>query len=219
MSKLIQAYLDDHDGIEPHNAFKLINYCEAQPHLKTPSYQEARKIIDKYKGNYVERKSHPSVIEPRQKLLDHDHMDDKSAGSPRNSNIEITESKDRSVVVVHSTDSVTTTFENNITSNDDITREYFSHGHIGNNVWENQQLQCAAWSACLFCCFIPGVLAVTFARQARSARLRNDDEAYQRSSRRAKIWITVSFVIGVILYCWAMFRIFWGLTSYELSHL
>lgn len=50
----------------------------------------------------------------------------------------------------------------------------------------------------LFCCFIPGILAVFFASQVSSRYFAGDYEGAFRASRRAQIWIIVSFVLGLV---------------------
>ncbi|MCH5224911.1 MAG: CD225/dispanin family protein [Muribaculaceae bacterium] len=50
----------------------------------------------------------------------------------------------------------------------------------------------------VFCCFIPGIIAIIFSSQVSSRYYAGDVEGARRSSRNAEIWIIVSFVLGVI---------------------
>lgn len=50
----------------------------------------------------------------------------------------------------------------------------------------------------IFCCFIPGIVAIIFSSQVSSRYFAGDIEGAKRSSRNAEAWIIVSFVIGVI---------------------
>lgn len=50
----------------------------------------------------------------------------------------------------------------------------------------------------VFCCFIPGILAIVFSSQVSSKYFAGDIEGARRSSRLAEIWIIVSFVLGVL---------------------
>lgn len=50
----------------------------------------------------------------------------------------------------------------------------------------------------LFCCFIPGIIAIVFSSQVSSRWYAGDVEGAEKASRRAQIWILVSFVLGLI---------------------
>lgn len=50
----------------------------------------------------------------------------------------------------------------------------------------------------VFCCFIPGIIAIIFSTQVSSKYYSGDVEGARRSSRMAEIWIIVSFVLGVL---------------------
>lgn len=48
------------------------------------------------------------------------------------------------------------------------------------------------------CCFIPGIVAIVFSAQVSSKYYQGDLEGASKASRRAQIWIIVSFVLGVL---------------------
>lgn len=50
----------------------------------------------------------------------------------------------------------------------------------------------------IFCCFIPGIIAIIFSSQVSTKYFAGDIEGARRASRVAEIWIIVSFVLGVI---------------------
>lgn len=50
----------------------------------------------------------------------------------------------------------------------------------------------------VFCCFIPGIIAIIFSSQVSSRYYAGDMEGARRASRMAEIWIIVSFVLGVL---------------------
>lgn len=56
------------------------------------------------------------------------------------------------------------------------------------------------WSVLVtvFCCFIPGIIAIIFSSQVSSRYYAGDFEGAKRSSRMAEIWIIVSVVLGVL---------------------
>lgn len=56
------------------------------------------------------------------------------------------------------------------------------------------------WSvlATVFCCFIPGIIAIIFSSQVSSRYYNGDYEGARRASRNAEIWIIVSVVLGVM---------------------
>lgn len=56
------------------------------------------------------------------------------------------------------------------------------------------------WSvlSTVFCCFIPGIVAIVFSSQVSSRYYSGDIEGSKRASRRAEIWIIVSFILGVL---------------------
>lgn len=56
------------------------------------------------------------------------------------------------------------------------------------------------WSVIMtvFCCTIPGIVAIIFSSQVSSRYGMGDIEGAKRASRNAEIWIIVSFVLGVL---------------------
>ena len=50
----------------------------------------------------------------------------------------------------------------------------------------------------VFCCFIPGIVAIIFSSQVSSKFYAGDIEGARKSSRLAEIWIIVSVVLGVL---------------------
>ena len=56
------------------------------------------------------------------------------------------------------------------------------------------------WSilATVFCCFIPGIIAIIFSSMVSSKYYIGDIEGSRRASRMAEIWIIVSVVLGVV---------------------
>ena len=50
----------------------------------------------------------------------------------------------------------------------------------------------------VFCCFIPGIIAIIFSSQVSSRFYSGDYEGARRASRNAEIWIIISFVLGVL---------------------
>lgn len=56
------------------------------------------------------------------------------------------------------------------------------------------------WSilATVFCCFIPGIIAIIFSSMVSSKYYMGDLEGSRRASRMAEIWIIVSVVLGVV---------------------
>lgn len=56
------------------------------------------------------------------------------------------------------------------------------------------------WSVLItvFCCFIPGIIAIIYSSQVSSRYYAGDIEGARRASRNAEIWIIVSFVLGVL---------------------
>lgn len=50
----------------------------------------------------------------------------------------------------------------------------------------------------IFCCFIPGIIAIIFSSQVSARYYAGDLEGAKRSSRLAEIWIIVSVVLGVL---------------------
>lgn len=50
----------------------------------------------------------------------------------------------------------------------------------------------------LFCCFIPGIIAIVFSSQVSSRWYAGDAEGAEKASRRAQIWILISFVLGLV---------------------
>ena len=56
------------------------------------------------------------------------------------------------------------------------------------------------WSvlSTIFCCFIPGIIAIIFSSQVSSKYYAGDIEGAKRASRTAEIWIIVSVVLGIM---------------------
>ncbi|MDE6298374.1 MAG: CD225/dispanin family protein [Muribaculaceae bacterium] len=56
------------------------------------------------------------------------------------------------------------------------------------------------WSvlATVFCCLVPGIVAIIFSSQVSSKYYAGDIEGARKASRNAEIWIIVSFVLGVL---------------------
>ena len=50
----------------------------------------------------------------------------------------------------------------------------------------------------IFCCFIPGIIAIVFSSQVSNRYFSGDIEGAKQSSRLAQIWIIISVVIGVV---------------------
>lgn len=50
----------------------------------------------------------------------------------------------------------------------------------------------------VFCCTVPGIVAIIYSAQVSSKFYQGDFEGARRASRRAEIWIIVSFVLGVL---------------------
>lgn len=50
----------------------------------------------------------------------------------------------------------------------------------------------------VFCCLIPGIIAIIYSSQVSSKYLAGDIEGARRASRRAEGWIIASFVLGVL---------------------
>lgn len=50
----------------------------------------------------------------------------------------------------------------------------------------------------VFCCFIPGIIAIIFSSQVSSKYYSGDIEGSRRASRQAEIWIILSVVLGVL---------------------
>lgn len=56
------------------------------------------------------------------------------------------------------------------------------------------------WSVLVtvFCCFVPGIIAIIFSSMVSSKYYGGDVEGARRASRNAEIWIIVSVVLGVV---------------------
>ncbi len=50
----------------------------------------------------------------------------------------------------------------------------------------------------IFCCFIPGIVAIVFSSQVTSKYFSGDIEGAKKASRNAEVWIIVSFVLGIL---------------------
>lgn len=51
----------------------------------------------------------------------------------------------------------------------------------------------------IFCCFIPGIVAIVYSSKVSSRYFAGDIEGAKRASESAEIWIIISFVLGVIV--------------------
>lgn len=68
---------------------------------------------------------------------------------------------------------------------------------------ENEQPMPSTWLVwsvlvTIFCCFIPGIVAIIFSSQVSTRYYAGDIEGSRRASKLAEAWIIVSFVLGVI---------------------
>ncbi len=65
------------------------------------------------------------------------------------------------------------------------------------------------WSilSTIFCCFIPGIVAIVFSSMVSSRYYARDYEGSRKASKMAEIWIIVSIVLGVVSapFYWLMF--------------
>lgn len=79
-------------------------------------------------------------------------------------------------------------------------REYFQDRNRHRRGEEPMPSTWLIWSilVTVFCCFIPGIVAIIFSSQVSSKYYMGDIEGAKRSSRLAEIWIIVSFVLGVM---------------------
>lgn len=78
-------------------------------------------------------------------------------------------------------------------------REHHEH-HYRNQEREPMPPTYLIWSVLttIFCCFIPGIIAIIFSSQVSTKYISGDIEGAKRASRTAEIWIIVSFVFGVL---------------------
>lgn len=72
-----------------------------------------------------------------------------------------------------------------------------SHRHEENQPMPSTYLIWAILTT-IFCCFIPGIVAIVFSSQVSSRYYAGDIEGAKKSSRNAEIWIIVSIVLGVL---------------------
>lgn len=74
----------------------------------------------------------------------------------------------------------------------------YGHGNPGNQ--EPMPSTYLIWSilCTVFCCFIPGIVAIVFSSQVSSKYYVGDIDGAKKASQNAQIWIIVSFVLGVI---------------------
>lgn len=78
---------------------------------------------------------------------------------------------------------------------------YYPHGHHQHpNHEEPMPSTWLIWSilVTVFCCFIPGIVAIIFSSQVSAKYYAGDIEGAKRSSRTAEIWIIVSVVLGIV---------------------
>lgn len=81
-----------------------------------------------------------------------------------------------------------------------------SNPYYGSNREPETQLQepmpstCLVWSvlATVFCCLIPGIIAIVFSSSVSSRYYAGDIEGARRASDNAQIWIIISFVLGLV---------------------
>ena len=73
-------------------------------------------------------------------------------------------------------------------------------GFKDNNRYEPMPSTYLIWSVLctIFCCFIPGIIAIIFSSQVSSKYYSGDIEGARRASRNAEGWIIASFVLGVL---------------------
>ena len=76
-------------------------------------------------------------------------------------------------------------------------------GYQGSQGYQNGEAMPSTyliWSilCTIFCCFVPGIVAIIFSSQVSSKYFAGDLAGAQRASRNAEIWIIVSFVLGVL---------------------
>ncbi|XP_077981595.1 proline rich transmembrane protein 1B-like isoform X2 [Glandiceps talaboti] len=64
-----------------------------------------------------------------------------------------------------------------------------------------------SWFAALCCCFLIGIPAVRYSKQAREAYRQGDIEGAQKASISAKRWTAVAIVIGMLIWYTFMFYI------------
>lgn len=77
---------------------------------------------------------------------------------------------------------------------------YRPHPHHHHEHEEPMPATWLIWSilVTIFCCFIPGIIAIVFSSQVSSKYYAGDIEGAKRSSRAAEAWIIVSVVLGVV---------------------
>lgn len=84
-----------------------------------------------------------------------------------------------------------------------MANRYYENGRREPEFEENREPMPSTWLiwsilVTVFCCFIPGIIAIIFSSQVSSRYYSGDIEGARRSSRLAEIWIIVSFVLGVL---------------------
>lgn len=84
-----------------------------------------------------------------------------------------------------------------------MANRYYETGRREPEFEENREPMPSTWLiwsilVTVFCCFIPGIIAIIFSSQVSSRYYSGDIEGARRSSRLAEIWIIVSFVLGVL---------------------
>lgn len=85
-------------------------------------------------------------------------------------------------------------------SQNDVYEERGEKEEVKKREYEPMPSTWLIWSilVTVFCCFIPGIIAIIFSSQVSSKYYGGDIEGARRSSRMAEIWIIVSFVLGVL---------------------
>ncbi|MCH5233846.1 MAG: CD225/dispanin family protein [Muribaculaceae bacterium] len=81
-----------------------------------------------------------------------------------------------------------------------FSRTPFGRGAEGPDGSEPMPSTYLIWSilVTVFCCFIPGIIAIIFSSMVSSKYYAGDIEGSRRASRQAEIWIIVSVVLGVL---------------------
>lgn len=84
--------------------------------------------------------------------------------------------------------------------NSPVTPPPYGSGPMQNNNGRPMPPTYLVWSVVctLLCCMVPGILAIIFSSQVSSKYFAGDYEGAERASRRAEIWIIISFVLGII---------------------
>jgi hypothetical protein len=68
------------------------------------------------------------------------------------------------------------------------------------NQYENHNYMVASFLVCLFCCCIPGLIAMYFSNEANDAYRRGNMEEAEKNNKNAKTWLIVGVVLGAIAW-------------------